>query len=94
MTSAIALNMPDGTRIADDVILTNVIGFDVKAWDPTAPILSDGKQNHHCPAIELRSIWRLGVTTVSYGAYVDLGYYPTSRHTGRTSPALAPKSDR
>ena len=23
-----------GTRIADDVILTNVIGFDVKAWDP------------------------------------------------------------
>jgi type II secretory pathway component PulJ len=26
----------DGARIADDVILTNVIGFDVKAWDPTA----------------------------------------------------------
>lgn len=25
----------NGTRIADDVILTNVIGFDVKAWDPT-----------------------------------------------------------
>ncbi len=25
-----------GTRIADDVILTNVIGFDVKAWDPGA----------------------------------------------------------
>jgi hypothetical protein len=25
-----------GTRIADDVILTNVIGFDVKAWDPQA----------------------------------------------------------
>ena len=24
-----------GTRVADDVILTNVIGFDVKAWDPT-----------------------------------------------------------
>ncbi len=25
-----------GTRIADDIILTNVIGFDVKGWDPTA----------------------------------------------------------
>ena len=25
-----------GQRIADDVILTNVIGFDVKAWDPVA----------------------------------------------------------
>jgi type II secretory pathway component PulJ len=24
----------DGTRVADDIILTNVIGFDVKAWDP------------------------------------------------------------
>ncbi|MCE5269429.1 MAG: hypothetical protein LLG00_16255 [Planctomycetaceae bacterium] len=26
-----------GTRIADDVILTNVIGFDVQVWDPKAP---------------------------------------------------------
>ena len=24
-----------GARVADDIILTNVIGFDVKAWDPT-----------------------------------------------------------
>ncbi|MEN6557156.1 MAG: hypothetical protein ABFC54_03145, partial [Thermoguttaceae bacterium] len=31
-----ALSSGTGTRIADDVILTNVIGFDVKAWDPTA----------------------------------------------------------
>jgi len=39
--------MPDnafgsGIRISDDVILTNVIGFDVKAWDPTAPNVSGG----------------------------------------------------
>ena len=26
----------DGTRPSDDIILTNVIGFDVKVWDPTA----------------------------------------------------------
>jgi len=26
----------DGSRITDDIILTNVIGFDVKGWDPTA----------------------------------------------------------
>ncbi len=25
-----------GTRVADDVILTNVIGFDVKVWEPAA----------------------------------------------------------
>jgi hypothetical protein len=24
----------DGTRLADDVVLTNVIGFDVKVWEP------------------------------------------------------------
>jgi hypothetical protein len=28
-----------GPRIAEDVILTNVIGFDVKVWDPGAPVL-------------------------------------------------------
>ena len=27
-----------GTRYSDDVILTNVVGFDVKVWDPGAPI--------------------------------------------------------
>ena len=26
----------DGTRLADDVVLTHVIGFDVKVWDPGA----------------------------------------------------------
>jgi type II secretory pathway component PulJ len=35
-----------GARIADDVILTNVIGFDVKAWDPDAGEYVDlGYQN-------------------------------------------------
>ena len=24
----------DGTRISDDVVMTNVIGFDVKVWEP------------------------------------------------------------
>lgn len=28
-----------GSRVGEDVILTNVINFDVKAWDPGAPIL-------------------------------------------------------
>lgn len=30
--------MYPGKRFADDVILTNVVGFDVKVWDPGAPI--------------------------------------------------------
>lgn len=28
-----------GSRIAEDVILTNVLSFDVKVWDPQAPVL-------------------------------------------------------
>jgi len=29
---------PVGTRFGEDVVLSNVIGFDVKAWDPNAPV--------------------------------------------------------
>ena len=28
--------LASGSRLSDDIILNNVIGFDVKAWDPTA----------------------------------------------------------
>jgi type II secretory pathway component PulJ len=34
-----------GLRVAEDVILTNVIGFDVKAWDPGAPVLRGVSDN-------------------------------------------------
>jgi hypothetical protein len=64
-----------GTRVADDVILTNVIGFDVKAWDTTAPVYQSGT------AIILPGdptyLSQTG-TPVSYGAYVDLGYGNTT----------------
>jgi len=38
------------TRVSDDVILTNVISFDVKAWDPEAPILFGTIANPGAPA--------------------------------------------
>ena len=34
-----AVNVNFSTRYADDVLLTHVLSFDVKAWDPTAPTL-------------------------------------------------------
>jgi type II secretory pathway component PulJ len=71
--------LPNGTRIADDVILTNVIAFDVKAWDPGAPVLFDSSQNRTIlpgdPGYVLPVSGTLSI--VGYGAYVDLGYYPT-----------------
>ncbi|MCX7426404.1 MAG: hypothetical protein NTW96_12375 [Planctomycetia bacterium] len=33
-----------GPRVAEDVMLTNVIGFDIKAWDPNAPLLQKSGQ--------------------------------------------------
>ncbi|MFH1918318.1 MAG: hypothetical protein ABIP48_00310 [Planctomycetota bacterium] len=35
-----------GQRIAEDVILTNVIGFDIKVWDPEAPVFWAVNDNH------------------------------------------------
>jgi len=63
------------TRINEDVILTNVIGFDVKVWDPGAPIYA-GASDVIAPGDPLY-LSQIGTgTPISYGAYVDLGYAP------------------
>lgn len=31
-------SLGNGNRVGDDIILTDVVGFDVKAWDPGAPV--------------------------------------------------------
>ncbi len=48
-----------GARLADDIVLTNVIGFDVKAWEP-APNLPNAVNNSGA--------------NVPMPGYVDLGY--------------------
>jgi hypothetical protein len=53
LTGAIAAYRANATRIGDDVILTNVIGFDIKAWDPNAPILTVGTTNPLNPSVVL-----------------------------------------
>jgi len=78
----------DGPRVAEDVILTNVIGFDVKVWDPGAPVLSIPNSTDQVAPGEprylegLQKVWPVA----SYGAYVDLGYAPNY-----TPPAGAPQ---
>jgi hypothetical protein len=62
----------------DDVLLTNVLAFDVQVWDPRAPIMAPAGI-----AFEPSDPgWKGSDTPVSFGAYVDLGYdhvqsYPT-----------------
>ena len=68
------------TRITDDVVMTNVVGFDVKAWDPGAPVLQYGNQilmpgdPYYTTLMTGGSM--SGVTVAYYGAYADLGWGP------------------
>jgi prepilin-type N-terminal cleavage/methylation domain-containing protein len=60
-------------RTGDDVLLTNVLAFDVQVWDPLAPVfVSNGV------AVEPRDPGWVGLAPtappVGFGAYVDLGY--------------------
>jgi hypothetical protein len=73
--------VPDhaGPRVAEDVVLNNVIGFDVKAWDPGAPVLQSAAGQILLPGdpgylAALNAVAGGTATVVSYGAYVDLNY--------------------
>jgi type II secretory pathway component PulJ len=64
-----------GSRIAEDVILQNVIGFDVKVWDPGAPVFQ-----HTATGVTLLpgdagyKAAFAPANIVGFGAYVDLNY--------------------
>jgi hypothetical protein len=62
-----------GGRLGDDVLMTNVLAFDVQVWDPGAPIyLTTGTP---AVSVEPRDQGYIvpGSPTI-FGAYVDLGY--------------------
>ena len=83
----------EGPRVAEDVILNNVIGFDVKAWDPGAPVFLQQVPNTNPPEYVAvgpgdpdYATQPGSETPSSYGAYVDLGYAPNY-----TAPAGKPR---
>jgi prepilin-type N-terminal cleavage/methylation domain-containing protein len=68
-------------RINEDVIMTNVLGFDIKVWDPGAPIFASNAGGSPIAVLPgdvtpVAYTSLLGGTPVSYGAYVNLGYAP------------------
>jgi hypothetical protein len=71
-----AYQAQNATRLSEDVILTNVIGFDVKAWDSGAPIIQASNGTVLLPGDPGYSSSLTGgsCTIVGYGAYVDLNY--------------------
>jgi hypothetical protein len=75
-------------RYGEDVVLTNVLSFDVKLWDPGAAVLADSSQLPLVPSdpgytVEFNNwnsakkppMWNK--QPVQYGAYVDLYYAET-----------------
>ena len=50
----------NGTRVSDDIILTNVIGFDVKAWDPEKNAYMDIGHDH--VPVSIRGLGHYGQT--------------------------------
>jgi hypothetical protein len=89
------LDAPNSTpfppRLSDDIVLTNVLSFDVRVWDPTAwtIALTDASGNvatyapgdpGYAPAVLnyaglLSGSGNFSYSLVSQGAYVDLNYY-------------------
>jgi hypothetical protein len=76
-------SVPATQRIGEDVILTNVIGFDVKAWDPDAPVFEHDSTgtivmpgDPGYPRTDSTAFPSGNATwnVVSHGAYVDLDY--------------------
>lgn len=75
-------------RMNEDVILNNVLSFDVKAWDPNAPVFAASTTTgtttqttvvlpgdvNYLPNYLRPFVDGVGASPVAFGAYVDLNY--------------------
>ncbi len=68
-------NPVGSARFGEDVVLTNVVSFDVKVWDPQVIVKSDGGTPAHSLVPSDQGYANASVTaTTQPGAYVDLFY--------------------
>jgi hypothetical protein len=78
-------------RYGEDVVLSNVLSFDIKVWDPWAQVKQDSKGNPLVPSDPGYS----GGSTIGsgvYGAYVDLNWNngaPVTNPSGVPAPYFA-----
>ena len=62
----------DLNRLGEDVLMANLLAFDVRVYDPFAPILTTGNNDALVPG---DPGWgSAGTTQIGTGAYVDLNY--------------------
>jgi hypothetical protein len=64
----------DGPRKTEDILMTDVIGFDIKVWDPTAPVYSQSSGSGNVAVYPGDPGYTGSGNEISRGAYVDLGY--------------------
>jgi len=66
---ALSNGVRDNAKYFPDIVLTNVLAFDVQVYDPEAPIRGDGTRAF----VPSDKGWN-GASEVGRGAFVDLGY--------------------
>ncbi|MBN1854964.1 MAG: prepilin-type N-terminal cleavage/methylation domain-containing protein [Pirellulales bacterium] len=71
--------LPENTenRAGEDIVLTDVLAFDIRVYDPKSPIRNAGTPSVPIAVKPGDPAWGTVANTVSYlgqGAYVDLGY--------------------
>lgn len=87
-------------RVGEEVILNNVLAFDVKVYDPDAPVVLNAAGDAALVPGDPGYAAALGNIAISRGAYVDLGYgldiapgLSTFAGPGRYYPVVEPTYD-
>lgn len=80
---------PEHRRGGEDLILTNVLAFDVRVWDPTAPLDSTTDPGSVLVPSDVGYEAPAPGANVQQGAYVDLGYGVTPGYKRGTASMFA-----
>ena len=66
----------DGKRTGEDVILADVLAFDLKVYDPLAEVRSDGDPVSPTALAPSDTGWKAATIVLGTGEFVDLNYAP------------------
>lgn len=67
---------PTGTRAGEDIVQSDLLAFDVRVYDPTAPLRQHGASGSPIGDLLVPGDWgwATAANDVGYGAFVDIGY--------------------
>ena len=94
MTNLPANGSLSGNRLGEDIVLSNVLAFDVRVFDPAAEVLNNATAG--VAVVPGDSGYGAGVSfspTIIEGAYVDLGHGEAPGVFAAVSPKVGYKSD-